>query len=101
MEGQVENSSDLTQESTETICENLSPLEKMTQTVTQFLGLASKVLPDFDGRPENLQSFLDALLLVESIKDIHEPVTVNLIKTKLKGTARNLLHCDSRKNELR
>lgn len=36
------------------------------QSVTEFLGLASKLLPDFDGTSENLQSFLDAISLVDS-----------------------------------
>lgn len=91
IEGQVVNSSDSTQDNTDKISENLTPLAKMAQTVTQFLGLASKLLPDFDGKPENLQSFLDALALVESMMETHEQVAVNLIKTKLKGTSRNLL----------
>lgn len=38
----------------------------MPQTITEFLGLASKLLPDFDGKPENLQGFLDALTLFVS-----------------------------------
>lgn len=80
-----------TETNTEQIPDNLSISKNMAQTVTQFLGLASKILPDFDGKPENLQSFLDALALVDSVKDAHEQVAINLIKTKLKGTARNLL----------
>lgn len=67
----------------------------MTQTVAQFLGLASKLLPDFDGKPENLQSFLDAISLVDSIKETHNDVAVNLVKTKLKGNARNLINSES------
>lgn len=63
----------------------------MTQTVVEFLNTASKLIPDFDGRAENLQSFLDALNLVDSIKGNHDAVAVNLVKTKLKGTARNLI----------
>jgi len=64
---------------------------KMAQTVAQFLNNASKILPEFDGKAENLQSFIDAISLLELIKDSHEAVAVNLVKTKLKGTARNLI----------
>lgn len=64
---------------------------KMPQTIVEFLNFASKIIPDFDGKPENLRSFLDALTLLDSVKDVHELVAVNLIKTKLKGTARNLI----------
>lgn len=67
----------------------------MAQTVTQFLGLASKLLPEFDGKPENLASFLDAIGLVDSIKETHEAVAVSLVKTKLKGTARNLINSET------
>lgn len=88
-------SSDLPNTSTENSAENISTPENMALTVTQFLGLASKLLPDFDGKPENLQSFLDALALVDSIKETHEQVAINLIKTKLNGTARNLLSSET------
>lgn len=63
----------------------------MPQTIVEFLSTAARLIPEFDGRPENLQSFIDALNLVESIKDTHETSAVSLIKTKLKGTARNLI----------
>lgn len=72
----------------------------MPQSVTEFLGLASKLLPDFDGTPENLQSFLDALSLVDSIKDSHNEVAINLIKTKLKGSARNLISQETTLQEI-
>lgn len=72
----------------------------MPQTITEFLGLASKLLPDFDGKPENLRSFLDALTLLDSVKDTHEAVAINLIKTKLKGTARNLISDESTINNV-
>lgn len=90
----------MTRENTENSSESLPPVANMTQTVTQFLGLASKLLPDFDGKPENLQSFLDALALVESIKETHEQVAINLIKTKLKGAARNLLSSETTINDI-
>lgn len=63
----------------------------MPQSVTEFLGLAARLIPEFDGKPENLQSFIDALRLVDSVKETHEAVAVNVVKTKLKGTARNLI----------
>lgn len=39
--------------------------------------------------------FFDPLDLVESIKETHENIAVNFIKTKLKGSARNLLSNES------
>lgn len=63
----------------------------MTQTVTEFLKTAASLIPDFDGRVENLASFIDALELVNSIKESHEAVAVSLVKTRLKGLARNLI----------
>lgn len=68
---------------------------KMPQTVIEFLNIASKLIPDFDGKVENLQSFLDALNLVDSLKESHEAIAVNLIKTKLKGCSRNLITSES------
>ncbi|XP_065362017.1 probable serine/threonine-protein kinase DDB_G0293958 [Calliphora vicina] len=64
---------------------------KMTQTVVEFLNTASKLINDFDGKSENLRSFIDSLQLVDSIKGEHEAVAVSIIKTKLKGTARNYI----------
>lgn len=63
----------------------------MPQTVVEFLSTASKLITDFDGKSENLRSFLDSLTLVDSIKETHESIAISLIKTKLKGTARNLI----------
>lgn len=67
----------------------------MALTVVEFLGLASKILPEFDGKSENLRSFLDALALLDTVKGTHESVAVELVKTKLKGTARNLISSES------
>lgn len=67
----------------------------MASEVLQFLKTASSLIPDFDGKPENLQSFLDALQLVDSIKESHEATAVNIIKTKLKGHVRNLISNES------
>lgn len=65
--------------------------DNMAQTAIEFLGTASRILPDFDGRVDNLQSFLDALNLIDSIKGTHEAVAISLVKTKLKGAVRNLI----------
>lgn len=70
-------------------------IDKMPQTKVEFLNTASKLIPDFDGKTENLQSFLDSLNLVDSIQETHEQVAVELVKTKLKGTARNLISNES------
>lgn len=67
----------------------------MAQTVVQFLGTASKIIPEFDGKPENLQSFLDALTLLDALKETHEATAVIFIKTRLKGTARNLISTET------
>lgn len=61
----------------------------------EFLNIATKLLPDFDGKYENLARFLDALNLVNSIKETHEILAVNLIKSKLTGTARNLISTEA------
>lgn len=75
--------------------ENPREITKMPQTITEFLGLASRILPDFDGKPQNMQSFIDALNLVNSLKEDHETVAVNLIKTKLKGSSRALISTET------
>lgn len=67
----------------------------MPQTIVEFLGTAAKILPTFDGNSVNLQSFIDALSLLDTIKDTHEAVAVNLVKTKLTGTARNLISTET------
>jgi len=64
--------------------------EEMAITPIEFLKLASSLIPEFDGKAENLKSFLDSLNSVNSLKESHEALTVNLSKTKLKGHARNL-----------
>ena len=55
----------------------------------------SKLIPDFDGKSENLRSFLDSLQLVDAVKDTHEEAAVSVIKTKLRGNARNLISDES------
>jgi len=41
------------------------------------------------GKAGNFTSFMDALEIIESIKGEHEQLAVSIIKTKLKGVARN------------
>lgn len=71
--------------------EELEIGNNMAQTIIEFINTATRLIPDFDGKHENLRSFLDALSLVETIQGNHEAVAINLIKTKLKGNARNLI----------
>jgi len=63
----------------------------MAITPIEFLKLASSLIPEFDGKAENLKSFLDSLNFVNSLKESHKALAVNLIKTKLKDHARNLI----------
>lgn len=91
---QVGGNSDLTPQ------ESSRNPETMPQSIVEFLGIASKILPDFDGKAQNLQSFLDALSLVDSIKETHDTVAVNLVKTKLKGAARNILTTETTLQEV-
>lgn len=64
---------------------------KMVLSALDFLNFASKIIPDFDGKPENLQRFVDAIDLATSQVETHENILINLIKTKLVGTARNAI----------
>lgn len=66
----------------------------MAMSQVEFLKLASSLIPEFSGKSENLQSFIDALSLVDSLKGTHEATAVNLIKTKLKGHVRNLINTE-------
>lgn len=72
----------------------------MAQTPIDFLNTAAKLIPDFDGKPDNLRSFLDSLQLLDSIKGNHEALAINLIKTKLKGNARNLINNENTITEI-
>jgi len=63
----------------------------MAQTNIDFINTAAKLIPVFDGKAENLTSFIDALQILELIKGEHEQLAVSIIKTKLKGVARNLI----------
>ena len=67
--------------------------QKFTMVVTpiEFMNSAAKILPEFDGNPNNLKGFLDAISLIETIKKTHEAIVVTLVITKLKGPARDLI----------
>jgi len=67
---------------------------------TNVLNLASKILPDFDGKPENLTRFIDAIGLAATFKEDHEVVLVQLVKTKLVGKARHLVTNESTLEEI-
>lgn len=67
-------------------------LENMPLTAVEFFNLASKIVPqDFDGSPDKLRSFLDALNLVKGNADDHSENAVAFIKTRLTGKARDLI----------
>lgn len=63
----------------------------MAMTQLEYLKLASSILPEFDGKAENLTSFIDGLSLIDSMKGSYETVAISLIKTKLKGHARKII----------
>lgn len=62
-----------------------------TMTPLEFINLATKLLPEFDGKAENLTKFINALDLLDSIKENNESIAISLIKTKLNQTASRLL----------
>jgi len=72
----------------------------MTQSNIGFVNTSSKLIPVFDGKAENLTSFIDTLQVIESIKGEHEQLAVSIIKTKLKGVARNLIGNKTTINEV-
>lgn len=63
----------------------------MTRTEDDVIDKTTKIVPIFDGNVNELQSFLDALTLINRIKDTHEMIAIEVIKTKLKGHARNII----------
>lgn len=74
--------------------------DEMALTVVEFLNFATKVIPEFDGSPANLQGFIDALNLVNASVGAHVASAVELIKTKLKGNARNYVGTEASINEI-
>lgn len=75
-------------------------IENMSLSVLDFLNFATKVIPDFDGKHENLQRFLDSIHLVKTQSAGHEATFVQLIKTKLVGTSRNVISGEETVNEI-
>lgn len=69
----------------------------MSQTGVEFLNTGSKLITEVNGKSENLLSFIDSLLPVDSVKGTHEPTAVSLIKTKLQGNARDLISNENSK----
>ena len=63
----------------------------MPRTEDDVIDRATKIVPVFDGNVNDLTSFLDALTLVDRIKEAHEGIAIEVIKTKLKGHARDLI----------
>lgn len=57
-----------------------------------FANFVARVVPPFDGEPESLQAFEDALSLVAlKTNDTNVEEAVLIIKSKLKGTARSFI----------
>lgn len=80
----------LTDTEEQVIIEN--PELKMSQTNIEYLNIASKLIPEFDGRAENLQSFLAALNLADLVcADNNQSIAIGIVKSKLKGNAINLI----------
>lgn len=67
-------------------------LVKMPLTPIEFLNFATKIIPDYDGKPENLQRFLDAIALAETQSEDNVNTLIHLIKTKLVGSSRNAIN---------
>lgn len=63
----------------------------MAITPIEFLKLVASLIIVFDEKAWNLKSFLDFLILVDSLKESLEALAVSLIKTKLKGHVKNLI----------
>lgn len=51
----------------------------MQQMVVEFIGAAAKVVSNFYGNSIDLQSFIDALALLDSVNESHETVAANFI----------------------
>lgn len=60
-------------------------------SVNEFINMASKLIPEFDGSSEKLSMFINALTLVDTLKGDNEAIAVCLIKTKVSGRAQNLI----------
>lgn len=67
-------------------------ISEMATSAKDFFDFASKVLPQvFDGTPDRLQSFLDALSLLGTNCEGNTQNAVAFVKTRLSGKARDLI----------
>lgn len=71
--------------------EEKSSEDEMAKSAIEFINFATKTIPEFDGSPAELQRFVDAVNLVN--KNVGEFVesAIEVVKSKLKGTARNYI----------
>jgi hypothetical protein len=66
--------------------------EKMALSMNDFFNLAGKILPnEFNGDISKLQSFVDAISLLQVGAAEHEENAVLFVKTRLTGKARSLI----------
>lgn len=67
-------------------------LVAMAMSNVEFLNFASKILPqEFDGSPGKLQSFIDALTLLNANSNDQTANAVAFVKTRLTGKARDII----------
>ena len=64
------------------------------------MGSRAKLISEYDGKADNLQSFIDALCLVDSVKETHKKISTKLVKTKLKGGVRNTISSETTLQEV-
>lgn len=76
---------------TETDDESEEEEPKMAAQAKEFISLATKILPDYDGKPENLQGFIDALIILNINIGDHQALAIEIIKTKLKNNTRRYI----------
>lgn len=94
-----EEESDTNTEADQSIDENS---EDMATTFPEFLKQADTVLPrTFDGSPEGLTAFLDALTLLEALQEGNEARAATVVKTRLRGEARDLITNEATVAEIR
>lgn len=77
------------QKSDDTDSETESDTE--TEMALEFVNFATKVVPEFDGKPENLQRFFDGLDLMNTQIGTHLQTAISIIKTKLAGNCRSII----------
>lgn len=66
--------------------------EMAPPTKIEFINTFSKFIPAYDGNPDNLQSCLDALALIDDSSEGNVDTAVRMIKSKLVGKARSCLN---------